>query len=231
MTGVLLSGCASHAGRANNDPIEPFNRGMFWFNERVDDYVLAPVATGWDKVLPDGVQTSVANFVDNLRFPVNLANDLLQAKFVAAGKDVGRFFINSTAGLLGLFDPAKELGMPTHYEDFGQTLGVWGLPPGPYLVAPIWGSMNPRDLLGRFVDTPLAVLPLFVASTVTLPLTVVEVVNTRSLLLEEVENARAGAFDYYVFIRDAYGQRREALINDSTVRREEDIYYYDPDAE
>jgi phospholipid-binding lipoprotein MlaA len=231
ITGALLSGCATHAARNPDDPIEPFNRGMFWFNERVDDYVLAPVATGWDKVLPNGVQTSVANFNDNLRFPVNLANDLLQGKLVAASKDVGRFFINSTAGLLGLFDPAKELGMPTHFEDFGQTLGVWGVPPGPYLVAPIWGSMNPRDLVGRFVDTPLSVLPLFVGGLVTLPLTVVDVVNTRSLLLEEVENAKVGAFDYYVFIRDAYGQRRAALINDSTVRREEDIYYYDPDGD
>ena len=231
VTGVLLMGCAATATRNSDDPIEPFNRSMFWFNEKVDDYVLAPVATGWDTVLPDGVQTSVANFNDNLRFPVNLANDLMQGKPMAAVKDVGRFFINSTAGLLGLFDPAKDLGMPTHYEDFGQTLGVWGIPPGPYLVAPIYGSMNPRDLVGRFVDTPLSVLPLFVGRVVTLPLTMVDVVNTRSMLLEEVKNAKAGAFDYYVFIRDAYGQRRVALINDSTVRREEDIYYYDPEEE
>jgi phospholipid-binding lipoprotein MlaA len=227
VTGTLVMGCATHS----TDPIEPFNRKMFWFNEKVDDYVLAPVATGWDWTLPDGVQTAVANFNDNLRFPVNLANDLLQGKPMAGAKDVGRFFINSTAGLLGLFDPAKELGMPTHYEDFGQTLGVWGVPPGPYLVAPVWGSMNPRDLVGRFVDTPLSVLPLFVGRVVTLPLTVVDVVNTRSMLLEEVENAKEGSLDYYVFIRDAYGQRREALINDSTVRREEDIYYYEADGE
>jgi phospholipid-binding lipoprotein MlaA len=155
----------------------------------------------------------------------------MQGKAMAGVKDVGRFFINSTAGLLGLFDPAKELGMPAHYEDFGQTLGVWGVPPGPYLVAPLYGSMNPRDLVGRFVDIPLGVLSLFVGRIVTLPLTLVDVVNTRSMLLEEVENAKAGAFDYYVFIRDAYGQRRAALINDSTVRREEDIYYYDSDEE
>lgn len=231
MTGTLLMGCAASATRHNDDPIEPFNRKMFWFNETVDDYVLAPVATGWDWVLPNGAQTSVANFNDNLRFPVNLANDLLQGKPLAGAKDVGRFFINSTAGLLGLFDPAKDLGMPTHYEDFGQTMGVWGIPAGPYLVAPIWGSMNPRDLVGRFVDVPFSVLPLFVGRLVTLPLTVVDVVNTRSMLLEEVRNAKEGSLDYYVFIRDAYGQRRVALINDSTVRREEDIYYYDPDAD
>lgn len=229
--GALVVGCSASTNRTAGDPIEPFNRSMFWFNEKVDDYVLAPVATGWDKVLPDPAQTSVANFNDNLRFPVNLANDLLQGKLMAGVKDVGRFFINSTAGLLGLFDPAKELGMPAHYEDFGQTLGVWGVPPGPYLVAPIYGSMNPRDLLGRFVDIPLAVLPMFVGRVVTLPLTFVDVVNTRSMLLDEVENAKAGAFDYYVFIRDAYGQRREALINDSTIRREEDIYYYEADEE
>lgn len=229
--GVLLMGCAASANRNPSDPIEPFNRNVFWFNEKVDDYVLAPVATGWDFVLPDPAQTSVANFNDNLRFPVNLANDLMQGKLMAGVKDVGRFFINSTAGLLGLFDPAKDLGMPAHYEDFGQTLGVWGVPPGPYLVAPFYGSMNPRDLVGRFVDIPLGVLSLFVGRIVTLPLTVVDIVNTRSMLLDEVENAKAGAFDYYVFIRDAYGQRREALINDSTVRREEDIYYYEADEE
>lgn len=231
VTGTFLMGCAARATHHNDDPIEPFNRKMFWFNEKVDDYVLAPVATGWDKVLPNGAQTAVANFTDNLRFPVNLANDLLQGKPVAAGKDVGRFFINSTAGLLGLFDPAKDLGMPTHYEDFGQTLGVWGVPGGPYIVAPVWGSLNPRDLVGGFVDVPFSVLPLFVGRAVTLPLTVIGVVNTRSMLLEEVKHAREGSLDYYVFIRDAYGQRRAALINDSTVRREEDIYYYDPDAE
>jgi phospholipid-binding lipoprotein MlaA len=230
VTGALLMGCAAHAGH-NDDPIEPLNRKLFWFNERVDDYILAPVATGWDKVLPDRAQTCVANFTDNLRFPVNFFNDLLQGKPMASVKDVGRFFVNSTAGLLGLFDPAKDLNMPTHYEDFGQTLGVWGVPPGPYLVAPLWGSLNPRDLVGRFADVPLSVLPLFVGRVVTLPLTVVDVVNTRSLLLEEVKNAREGSLDYYVFIRDAYGQRRQALINDTTVRREEDTYYYDPDAE
>jgi phospholipid-binding lipoprotein MlaA len=230
-TGILVSGCASHTARGSNDPIEPFNRSMFWFNEKADDYVLAPVATGWDKVLPNAAQTGIYNFNDNLRFPVYFFNDLLQAKFVAGGKDVGRFFINSTAGLLGFFDPARELGMPAHIEDFGQTLGVWGVPPGPYLVLPIWGSMNPRDLVGRFADTPLSVLPLFVGRVVTLPLTVLDVVNTRSMLLNEVENAREASLDYYVSIRDAYAQRREALINDSAVRREEDIYYYDDEVE
>jgi phospholipid-binding lipoprotein MlaA len=125
--------------RADYDPLEPLNRKVFWFNDHVDRYVLEPVAKGWDRIAPDPVERSVSNFFVNLRSPVVVGNDLLQGKVKDGASDLGRFAVNTTVGVVGFFDYATRLGLPKHVEDFGQTLGWWGVPAGPYLVLPLLG--------------------------------------------------------------------------------------------
>ena len=220
--------------RSYRDPIEGVNRKIFWFNDKVDVYVLEPVATGWEFVSPKRVRTSVSNFFGNLRFPIIAVNDLLQGKFVDSASDVGRFAVNTTVGVLGFFDPATRFGLEQHNEDFGQTLGVWGLPPGPYLVLPFVGPSNPRDTVGLGVDYALSVTPFFVDQYILIGVRAIDIVNERSLILEEARDAKEAAIDYYLFVRDAYFQRREALIKDGATMSpevEEDLYHPDVDGE
>src|SRR5262249_28251117 len=160
--GFALIGCAAQSARPNNDPLEGMNRKVFWFNDKVDVYALEPVAKGWNWIAPDRVKQSVANFFQNLRFPIVTLNDLLQGKMVPAASDVGRFAVNTTVGVLGFFDPASGWGLEQHNEDFGQTLGWWHVPPGPYLVLPLLGPSSPRDAVGSLADSFAAVYPLFV---------------------------------------------------------------------
>jgi phospholipid-binding lipoprotein MlaA len=214
--------------RSYRDPIEGVNRKIFWFNDKVDVWVLEPVATGWEWVSPRRVRTSVSNFFANLRFPIIAVNDLMQGKFVDSASDVGRFAVNTTVGVLGFFDPATRFGLEEHNEDFGQTLGVWGLPPGPYLVLPFLGPSNPRDAVGFGVDYALSVTPFFVDTYILIGVRAIDIVNERSLILDEVRDAKEAAIDYYSFVRDAYAQRREALIKDGETMSpevEEDLYH------
>jgi phospholipid-binding lipoprotein MlaA len=217
------------AEEQEQDPWQGFNRKIFWFNDKVDVYVLEPVATGWDKVLPDPVQHSISHFFENLRFPVILINDLLQLKPGASGIDVVRFGVNTSIGVLGFMDPATSFGLEKHDEDFGQTLGKWGVPPGPYLVLPIFGPSNVRDTVGRGADYALAVTPWFVDQIYLIPAQVIDTVNTRSLFLDEMRNARESSLDFYVFVRNAYAQRRVALIADQkpeeAAPNQEELYY------
>src|SRR5437879_5361679 len=136
---------------AENDPLEGFNRKIFWFNDHLDVYMLEPVAKAWDFVLPRRVETCISNFFWNLHFPIDTLNDALQGKFKHAGSDVGRFLVNTTIGVAGFFDPATSLGLELHWEDFGQTLGWWGVGPGAYLMLPILGPSDLRDEGGRLV--------------------------------------------------------------------------------
>ena len=213
-------GCAS-----SPDPWEGMNRGTFWFNERVDRAVLEPVATGWDWLLPERVQSSVENFFDNLFLPIVFVNDLLQAKPVAAAQDVGRFAVNTTVGVAGLFDPASRFGIPDNDEDFGQTFGRWGCPPGPYLVLPLLGPSSLRDAPGGVLDrAPNYFLPL----AVSLGLGVLDAVNTRAALLEEIRQDREESLDFYVFLRNAYLENREHRVRDRVAPEdamEEDLYF------
>jgi len=213
----------------SGDPLEGLNRKVFGFNDFLDVYFLEPVATGWNWLLPAAVQRSVSNFFSNLRFPVNAVNNLLQGKPRASAAEVGRFTLNSTVGVLGFLDPATELGLPAHDEDFGQTLGKWGVPPGPYLVLPLLGPSNPRDGAGMLIDWPLSVVPFVVGQFVGLGASSVELLNARSLVLEDVRDAKRASLDYYVFVRNAYRQHRRALINDedseeATTSDEDDLY-------
>jgi phospholipid-binding lipoprotein MlaA len=210
------------------DPLEPFNRKVFWFNDHVDTYVLEPVAKGWNYVLPRRVQTSISNFFWNLHFPIDMVNAALQGKFKDAGSDVGRFLINTTVGVAGFFDPATSLGLEQRWEDFGQTLGWWGICPGPYLVLPILGPSNIRDAGGLAVDTATSITPFFVDSYILLGARTVELVNVRARYLEEIRRSKESALDYYTFIRNAYLQRRAALIRDEEApapAAQEDLYH------
>ncbi len=201
---------------AESDPLEGFNRGIFWFDDHLDRYLLEPVAIGWNWAVPDAVQHAISNFFANLRTPIVTANDLLQGKGEAAAIELGRFAVNSTAGIAGFLDPAEPwFCWEKQDEDFGQTLGRWGVGPGPYLVLPFLGPSNPRDVAGLLVDYPASILPFFVNSFVLIGTGATELVNQRSLDLEPVRTARAAALDYYVLVRNAYSQRRQALIEDS----------------
>jgi len=212
------------------DPWEPFNRAMFDFNEDLDEYVLKPVATGWDFVLPSPVQRSIDNFFDNLQFPVRFVNNLLQGEIDPAAVTLCRFAVNTTVGIGGLFDWASDMGLPKHRADFGQTLGKWGVPAGPYIVWPVFGSSNPRDTVGLVADSYLDIATLFGDVWTLAAARVVQTVNTRSLLLEEVDGAREASLDFYISVRNAYFQRRARLIEGvaaSEQRIDDDLYFFD----
>ena len=212
-----------------SDPIEGMNRRIFWFNEGLDRYAIEPAAVAWDFVLPHPVQVSIRNVFDNASFPVTFINNVLQLKPLGAAKSVGRFVMNTTVGIAGIWDPAADVGLPAQNEDFGQTLGYWGVPPGPYLVLPILGPSNPRDLVGLAGDFVGQIYPLFSpAIFITLPVTAVNVLNRRSLLIEEIRDNRESAFDYYVFVRNAFTQYRENQVIDARVEKrsdEEGLYF------
>ena len=238
---VSLSACATPptdpdelaAYKENNDPLEPMNRYFFEVNYAIDELFLKPVASWYDAILPKPVEHSVHNFLRNLNGPVILANDLFQGNGKRAGITAKRFLINSTLGVAGLFDVAADwFGITYHDEDFGQTLAVWGVPKGPYLVIPLLGPSTVRDTGGLMVDSALTPTWYFVDTVITAVTAgsrMVETVNARSLVLEDVDRAREASFDFYSFVRHAYLQRREALIRDQKETRESDDSLYFPD--
>lgn len=211
------------------DPWEGFNRAIFAFNEWADRWVAEPVATVWDFAMPEALQLGIDNFFENLSFPRRFVNDWLQGKPRKAGEDLGRFLLNSTFGVAGLFDPAVTHGwLPRNDEDFGQTLGVWGVPAGPYLVLPLLGPSNPRDTGGLLVDGYLAPERYFIPFSASIGLTSTELVNTRALNLEEIAAERAAAFDFYAAVRRAYIQFRDNGVRDSEdLPEEEDDDFFD----
>jgi len=210
---AALTACASaHDPR---DPLEPFNRGVYQFNETVDKAVLKPVAKGYKAVVPPPLQTGVTNFFGNFSDVTTAINDLLQGKIRAAASDVGRIAVNSTVGILGVFDVASRVGLERHNEDFGQTLGVWGVAPGPYLVLPFLGPSDFRDTVGLAAE--LYTDPefyLFTHSPGNWIVLGTRVVNLRANLLDSERIFDAAAMDKYAFLRDAYLQRRRSLIYD-----------------
>lgn len=221
---------ASAQSNVNEDPWEGFNRPVFWFNDQVDVYFLEPVARGYDWVMPEFLQDCISNFFENIRVPINTTNALLQGKPREAGVAVGRFLFNTTVGFAGFFDPAQsELGLEPVNEDFGQTLGRWGIGSGPFLVLPLIGPSTPRDAVGLGVDGALALYQWFVPAVATLATRGTQIVNGRASVLEQVEASRASALDYYVFVRNAYLQYRQNLIEDQGTRTDEDLYQLDVD--
>lgn len=197
----------------SHDPFEPVNRAIYSFNQQFDRFLLKPVAKGYRAVLPRPVQRGVSNFFSNLREPAVVVNDALQGRFVDAGSDLGRFITNTTIGIFGLFDVATHFGMERHTADFGQTLGKWGIGEGPYLVLPLLGPSNIRDSVGLYGDTELYPPTHMEEQSTAWKLYAVEAIDTRARLLDAGDILeQAGGEDPYIFVREAYRQRRRTLI-------------------
>jgi phospholipid-binding lipoprotein MlaA len=198
------------------DPWEPFNEKMFSFNHNVfDRFLLKPIATVWDTVLPDPVQRSVHNALDNLSVVRRLTNNLLQLKWTGAGREVARFTINSTLGVAGLFDVARDgFGLQQSNEDTGQTLGVYGVGPGPYMVLPFLPVMTVRDGFGFAADAAMNPLNYFIPTGATLGMYGTDAVNERSMNLTTFEQVEESVIDLYSAVRDGYLQSREAAIKE-----------------
>jgi phospholipid-binding lipoprotein MlaA len=217
-------GCSTTSEpRDPRDPWEGFNRTMFEFNDDLDQAVLKPVAQGYKKVMPTVVDDGITNFFDNLDDFVNLFNNLLQLKIEAAVQDFGRITWNTTVGVLGFFDVASSFGFPKHDEDFGQTLGYWGVPSGPYLVLPLLGPSTLRDAPSRLVDRYVQPIRWYDPEQgLRWGLLALQIVDRRADLLAFEELADEIAFDRYVTLRDAFLQRREYLVNDGEISEEGD---------
>lgn len=198
----------------DEDPWEGFNEKMFWFNREVlDRFVLKPVATGWDFVFPDPVQRGVHNFFDNLAVVRRVVNNSLQLKLGGAATELTRFTINSTIGLVGFFDVAKDaFGIEQKDEDTGQTFGVWGMGPGPYLVLPLLPPLTVRDGVGYAFDAAMTPYTYFIPWWGAVAGTATSTVNERSLNLDRFERVAESTVDLYGAVRNAYLQRRAAAI-------------------
>jgi len=197
------------------DPWKPFNERTFWFNYYVlDKHVLKPIARAWDRILPDQARRGIAHFFDNLSMPRRLVNDLLQTRPRAAGQEIARFVVNTTVGAVGFIDVAVRVGLHGSDADGGQTLGVWGIGPGPYLVLPLLPPLTLRDGIGYGADTVMdpigyvAPVPLVVS----IGTTAVRRVNERSLQPAAFENIEETVLDLYSAVRNVYLQRRRVAV-------------------
>jgi phospholipid-binding lipoprotein MlaA len=210
-----MAAAAAAAGEDfDEDPFEGFNEKMFWFNREVlDRYLLKPLATGWDFVLPDPVQRGVHNFFDNLSVVRRVVNNSLQLKLTGAATELARFGINSTIGVVGFFDVAKDaFGIEQKDEDTGQTFGVWGMGPGPYLVLPFLPPLTIRDGVGYAFDAAMTPYTYFIPWWGTVAGTATNTVNERSLNLDRFERVAESTVDLYGAVRNGYLQRRAAAI-------------------
>lgn len=240
-TALVLGGCATTEQRGEQtadsaavgggkkiesssvDPYEGFNRSMYGFNMTLDKYLLKPVAVGYKTITPNFMQTGVSNFFTNLKGINVVLNDVLQGKFEQSAKDAGRFTTNSTIGLFGLFDVASEFGLENNVEDFGQTLAVWGVDQGPYLVLPLFGPTTVRD--GSAVIVDKAANPgTYVPGT-----GIVEGINDRANAEGALNFIDEAALDPYVFTRESFLQYRNNLVNDG--KTDASNYEFDIDAE
>lgn len=225
---------ADEAAGEEYDPWESFNSNIFEFNRQVDRFVLKPAAKGYNFLLPDWVQIGISNFYYHLRFPPRLLNNLFQGKFKGAGIEVGRFVVNSTIGGAGLIDVAKDMGLETPEEDLGQTLGFYGMKPGPYLVLPLLPPFTVRDFTGYVGDVFLNPINWLVAplievknvpsviahknrtttSVLQFGARVEEIVNERSRNLEKFQGVEEATLDLYTAVRNAYLQKRAKAIQE-----------------
>jgi len=198
------------------DPWEPFNERMLEVNRKLDRWVLKPVAQAYNFITPDELQIMISNGFDNISFPPRFVNSLLQGKLKGATREIGRFLINSTIGVGGLFDPAKDVfGLVKSREDFGQTLGFYGVGPGPFLIVPLMEPMTVRDGVGKFVDgamDPLVYYLPFIWER--LGMKIGDTINERSLNLDLFQGFEESVIDLYSAVRHGYLQRREKMIRE-----------------
>ena len=205
-------------GEEINDPFEDLNRDIFIFNEKLDEKLLKPAALTYRKVTPQFARTGVTNFFNNLEEIDTTINQVLQGEIKYAFNDAGRFVINTTIGLFGLIDVASKMGLERHEEDFGQTLGVWGIDSGPYIMIPFLGPSNPRDLLSRPISSFLSGTFAMEDDDVKITLVGIDALETRERLLD-AETLIIG--DKYIFVKDAYIQSREYEINNGSTEDDE----------
>jgi len=234
---AALAGCATTSGprdNENNDPLEPMNRAVFNANDAIDTAILRPISEGYRAVVPQFVRDRIRAFIDNLQEPRIFVNDMLQLRINAAGFTFARFYVNSTLGLGGLFDIASENGLARQTGDFGQTLAVWGVDGGPYLVLPLFGPSNFRDAFGLAVDlytTPPAHLIAGTTGTwITVGTYVVSGIDLRSRNIETLEQIKANALDYYAQFRSIARQYRDGQIRAARGLAEQPDDLVDPGA-
>lgn len=217
----LLSGCATNA---NKDPLEGINRGIYKFNDVADKAVIKPVATAYKAVTPTPIRKGINNFFSNLASITTILNDLLQLKFASAFTDAGRFVINSTFGIAGIFDVASMDKVAIHKEDFGQTLGFWGVGNGAYLVLPLLGPSSLRDVTGLVFDTSTTDPVNYVHNIGEVRLhnqiRIAQFIDKRTDLLVASDLVDEASLDPYAFMRDAYLQRRASLVQDGYVSQD-----------
>jgi phospholipid-binding lipoprotein MlaA len=218
---LALQGCATVAQPNAHDPLESFNRTVFGFNDVVDKAVIKPVATGYKAVTSDWFRKGVGNFFNNLEDVWSAANNALQGRGQEFSDSVGRVMVNSTIGMLGVFDVASDLNIERHTADFGLTLGRWGVPPGPYVVLPLFGPRTLREVAGMPIDT--RGMPLYNIGDqdahVVLP--IVDVVDLRAKYLNAADVLEGAALDPYSFRRDAYFQRQRNIQYDGNPPEED----------
>ncbi len=212
---TLMTGCASVD---NKDPLEGFNRGVYKFNDVSDKAVFKPIAGAYKAVMPTPVRSGVSNFFANLKTFVTTINQVLQFKFNKAAESAGRFVINSTVGIAGLFDVASKQGIPQYKEDFGQTLGYWGVGNGAYLMLPFFGPSTLRDTTGLIADS-MTIDPIgYIDDPRTRNIVIAtKFIDTRAQLLPGSDLLDEAALDPYTFMRDAYLQRRANQVADGVV--------------
>jgi phospholipid-binding lipoprotein MlaA len=221
---VGLGGCATGPDADPRDPLEPFNRGVFQFNDDLDQAFIQPLAKGYNAIMPGPLNQGVTNFFNNLRDVDSAVNNLLQLKIGRAFSDLGRVAVNTTVGILGFVDVASNLNLPSYKEDFGQTLGVWGFETGPYLVLPFFGPSSGRDGVGVVVDWFIDPLYLIDDDGLKWGLRGLRLVDTRADLLNASRVFSQAALDPYSFIRDAYLQRRRSQVFDGNPPEEEPVF-------
>ncbi len=224
MAAMLLGGCTARPTDPdelayyleNRDPMEPYNRAIFGFNEVADKVVLRPLAAGYRTVVPSGIRIGIHNFITHLKSPITILNALLQGEGVRARDTFGRFLTNTILGLGGFIDVASDAGIPQHFEDLGQTLAVWGVEPGPYLVMPLMGPADFRHWIGYSIDSFIAPPGYYIRTEYGLKGTGISstltAVDWRSNNFKTVDELRNSSLDFYATVRSAYRQRRAHAI-------------------
>jgi phospholipid-binding lipoprotein MlaA len=228
---LSLSACVTlppNSKRVPQDPWESWNRGVYRVNDKLDRAIAKPVTRAYVRVVPRPIRIGVGNFFENLNTPTVIINDALQGKVLAAANDLGRFLLNSTLGLAGLLDPATPAGLARNDEDFGQTLGRWGVHPGPFVELPILGPSDLRDAPSKVVDSYTNPRQYIKNSYVKYGLYLPYLVDKRAALLP-LDDTLSRVYDPYAFVRDAYLQRRAYQVSDGKVTDEEPLL--DPDAD
>lgn len=228
LVAALSAGCAANQTIPEDDPWEPVNRGIYAFNNGVDKVLLKPLARGYRFVTPDIVERGFSNVFANLRYPRVIVSNLMQGKGKDALSDTGRFVVNSTIGVAGIFDVATPMGMPAHNEDIGQALARWGVGSGPYIVLPFLGPSTLRDGIATAADQALHVRNHLDSTSARDKLLPLEIITIRAGVLP-LDAQIAQSTDPYVFVREAYLQRRNYLIYDGEPPLEDDFEEFDED--